>query len=434
VNASEAAAHPVRSRLFKQFSTSVIDQVVLSGANFAVGLLLIRQTSDLDYGMFVLVQSAIALLMSAQVAWLSGPLAVLAPAKTTTLRRLMVGSVDFSQRRFLRNAAGAALLVPTAGYLAHFWTGLESFVIALGVLASWAALQREYLRGVLLIFGRPQTMLRADLIGVGVLLVGAFIAAYGPGIAVVWAVTALIASAAVCALAARKSLESDPGFVVGDAHEFWKEMRPLAVWATVGALTYWIYNQSYNYVLASRIDLKAVADVNAARLMLMPTIVLSVGVKTLLVPTAAAWLAESSVGRLVRRLLWFATGIALIDILYCIGLWIFRDVLSHNLMHKTIGNRDMLLLLWAALSLIALYRDLLQTGVFALQKFRSLAGITAVSAVVSLTIMWFGIKHWGAAAALIGQVAGETINLAGVVMLLVSAYRQDQKRPARGPL
>ena len=70
-------------------------------------------------------------------------------------------------------------------------------------------------------------------------------------------------------------------------------MRPLAIWATIGAMTYWIYNQSYNYVLASRIDLTAVADVNAARLLLMPTIVLTVGVKTLLVPTAAAWLAES---------------------------------------------------------------------------------------------------------------------------------------------
>jgi O-antigen/teichoic acid export membrane protein len=427
----EAVESPVRARLFKQFSVSVIDQIVLSGANFAVGLLLIRQTSDLDYGMFVLVQSAIALLMSAQVAWLSSPLAVLAPAKTAALRRLMVGSVELSQKKFLRNASVVALLIPTVGYFTSVWSGLESFVIGLGILACWASLQREYLRGVLLIFGRPHDMLRADVVGVVILLVGAFIAAYGAGIAVVWAVTALIVSAVVCGLVARRSLEADPGFVVGDAGEFWREMRPLAVWATVGALTYWIYSQSYNYVLASRINLKAVADVNAARLMLMPTIVLTVGVKTLLVPTAAAWLAESSVGRLIRRLLWFASGIALIDLVYCIGLWLFRDVLSHDLMHKSISNRDLLLVLWATLSLIALYRDLLQTGVFALKKFRSLAAITAASAIVSLTIMWFGIRHWGAAAALIGQVAGETINLLGVAGILVAAYRQDRMMKIR---
>src|SRR5260370_29649670 len=161
----------------------------------------------------------------------------------------------------------------------------------------------------------------------------------------------------------------------------------------------------------------------------MPSMVLTVGVKTLLVPTAATWLAESSVGRLIRRLLLFATGIALIDVLYCVLLWIFRDFLSHDLMHKTIGNRDLLLILWAILSLIALYRDLLQTGLFALRKFKSLAGVTALSAAVSLTIMWFGINSWGAATALIGQVAGEAINLGGVIVLLSMAYHTERTKP-----
>ena len=435
VSSPEAVIQPVRTRLVKQFSTTVIDQVVLSGANFIVGLLLIRQTSDADYGMFVLVQSAITLLMSAQMAWLSSPLAVLAPAKPAALRRLMIGAIELSQRKFLRRAAAVAMLVPVVGFLVHFWTALEALVVAFGVVACWTALQREYLRGVLLIFGRPESMLRADLVNVGVLLVGALIAAYGDmGPAVLWAVGALAASAVAGSTALRRSVTRDPGFVGGDAGEFWREMRPLAVWATVGALTYWIYNQSYNYVLASRIDLKAVADVNAARLLLMPTIVLTVGVKTLLVPTAAAWLAESNVGQLIRRLLLFATGIALIDVVYCGALWIFRDAVIHDLMHKTIGNRDLLLMMWAVLSLIALFRDLLQTGVFALKKFRSLAGVTALSAVVSLGIMWLGIPTWGAPAALVGQVAGETINLVGVAGLLVMAFLQERKRDPGFPL
>ena len=346
----------------------------------------------------------------------------------------MVGSVEASQRRFLNGAAGAALAIPAIGYFLHYWTGLETLVVVLGIAACWAALQREYLRGVQLIYGRPQAMLRADVINVAVLLVGALIAVYGPKPAVVWAVAALIASA-LSGMAAARGLGHihDPAVAraTGDSAPFWREMRPLAVWATIGAMTYWIYNQSYNYVLASRIDLTAVADVNAARLLLMPTIVLTVGVKTLLVPTAASWLAESSVGRLIRKLLLFATGIALIDVVYCIVLWIFRDAASHDLMHKNIANRDMLLILWALLSLIALYRDLLQTGLFALRKFRSLAGVTALSAAASLTIMWMGIKDWGPAAALIGQVAGESINLGGVVVLLAVAYRNER---ANGPV
>jgi O-antigen/teichoic acid export membrane protein len=428
VSTPETAASPVRVGLIKQFSTTVIDQVVLSGANFIIGFLLIRRTSDIDYGMFVLVQSAITLVISAQMAWLSGPLAVTAPAKPAALKRLMIGAVEASQRRFLRRLAAVALLGPIVGFLLHYWTRLEAVVVALGIIACLAALQREYLRGVLLIYARPQSMLRADMLYVVVLLSGALLAAYGPKPAVVWAVAALVAAALVGQAAAHHSLSRNPGFVTGDATLFWLEMRPLAVWATIGAMTYWIYNQSYNYILASRINLTAVADVNAARLLLMPTIVLTVGVKALLVPTAAAWLAESSIGRLIRRLLWFATGIAALDLIYCGAVWTFRDWLSHDLMHKSIGDRDRLLILWAVLSLIALYRDLLQTGLFALRKFRSLAGVTAASAIVSLSIVWLGIKVWGPAAALIGQVAGESINLGGVVVLLGFAYRHTARQ------
>jgi O-antigen/teichoic acid export membrane protein len=433
VSSPEATVSPVRAGLLKQFSTTVIDQVVISAANFFIGFLLIRRTSDFDYGMFVLVQSAITLLISAQMAWLSSPLAVVAPSKPLPVKRLMVGAVEHSQRRFLRRITALAMLAPVGGYLLHYWTGLEASIVALGAVACWTALQREYLRGVLLIYARPHSMLRADLVYVVVLLAGALIAAFGPKPAAVSAVLALVAAALAGEAAARRSLSGDPGFASGDAAPFWKEMRPLAVWATVGAMTYWIYNQSYNYVLASRINLTAVADVNAARLLLMPTIVLTVGIKTLLVPTAAGWLAQSSIGRLVRRLLIFATGIAALDLIYCALVWIFRDWLSHDLMHKTIGDRDLLLILWAILSLIALYRDLLQTGLFALRKFKSLAGVTAASAAVSLSIMWFGIKPWGAAAALIGQVAGESINLAGVVILLGLAWQHGERvKPKSG--
>ncbi len=398
--------------------------MVLSGANFIVGFLLIRHTNDLDYGMYVLVQSAITLLISAQMAFLSSPLAVVAPGKPPALRRLMIGAVDSSQRRFLRRAALLAMLLPLAGYLLHHWSGFEAAVIAFAIVACWTALQREYLRGVLLIYARAHSMLRADLIGVAVLIVGALAAAYGPRPAIFLAIGALSVSALAAEAGARKSLNEDPGLQSGDAAPFWREMRPLALWATVGAMTYWIYNQSYNYVLASRINLTAVADVNAVRLLLMPTIALTVGVKTLLVPTAARWLAGSTIGRLIRRLLLFATAIAALDVGYCALVWVFRNWLSHDMMHKNIGNRDLLLILWAILSLIALYRDLLQTGLFALRQFKSLAGVTAVSAVVSLSIMWLGIKTWGAAAALIGQVAGETVNLLGVVLLLAFAYHQ----------
>ena len=268
----------VQRGLFRQFSTTVLDQIALSGANFLVGLMLIRHTSDADYGMYVLVQSAIALLISGQMAWLSSPLAVLAPGKGWAERRIMIGSIDVSLRAFLRRTSLAAMLIPVAGFLLHVWSPLEAAVVALGIVASWSALQREYLRSVLLVYARPDSMLRADLLSIVVLLSGVSIAVYTAKPAVLWAIAALVASALAGEAAARRSINANPGFAAGDAQPFWREMRPLGTWATIGALTYWVYNQSYNYVLAMRIDLSAVADVNATRLLLMPTIVLTVGI------------------------------------------------------------------------------------------------------------------------------------------------------------
>jgi O-antigen/teichoic acid export membrane protein len=407
--------NPPSQRLLRLFSTAVVDQVLLSGASFIVGFLLIRHTSDFDYGMFVLVQSAITLLIAAQSAWLSGPLAVAAPTKSPDLRRQMIGALESSQGRFLRPVVAVALCVPLVGYFIGYWIGLVSLVMGVGVIAGWMALQREYFRGVLLIYSRPHSMLYADICYVVVLLSGVAIAAFGARPAVLWAVVALAAAAWAGRGMARRSLDRAPGLTGGDASVFWRD---------------WVFSQSYNYVLASRVDLTAVADVNAARLILMPTIVLTVGVKTLLIPSAAAWLAEHGLARLIRRLLTFIAGIVALDLVYFAVVWVTRDWLTQDLMHKVIGDRDRLLLLWGAVSLIGMIRDLLQTAVFALRSFKSMAWLTGASAAVSLSLMWYSITRWGPAGALISQIAGEAVNLSGVCVFLFIAQRQLNSKPA----
>jgi O-antigen/teichoic acid export membrane protein len=351
-------------------------------------------------------------------------LAVAAPAKSPDVRRLMIGSVEQSQRRFLRPIAALALVVPVAGYFFKVWSGLTSLVIGMGVFAGWTALLREYMRGALLIYSRPQSMLHADIYYAAVLLGGASVAAFGPKPAVVWAALALVASAWIGGHVARRSIAHDPGWISGDSAPFLREMRPIGIWSTIGAVIYWLFSQSYNYVLATRVDLTAVADVNAARLLLMPTIVLTVGVKTLLGPSAAAWLAEAGLHRLLRRLLVFLAGIAALDFIYFAVLWLSRNWVTQDLMHKFIADRDRLLLLWAVVALIGLTRDLLQTALFALRRMQALAWLTGASAVVSLSLMWYGITRFGPAGALIAQIAGESVNLLGVVVLLAMAYRQ----------
>jgi O-antigen/teichoic acid export membrane protein len=135
-------------------------------------------------------------------------------------------------------------------------------------------------------------------------------------------------------------------------------------------------------------------------------------------PLAANWLAQLGLSRMLRRLMLIALAITALDLVYLGLAWTYRGWLIGSLLHKTIADRDRLLALWACVALIFLPREVLQAGLFALRRVKSMASLIGLSAVVSLSLMWFGIGRWGAAAVLIGQIAGECVNLVGLSWLL----------------
>jgi O-antigen/teichoic acid export membrane protein len=165
--------------------------------------------------------------------------------------------------------------------------------------------------------------------------------------------------------------------------------------------------------------------------MLMPVFVLTIGVQDLLVPTAAQWYAESGLSQLTRRLLRFLLGMFLLDLVYLLVVWVCRDWLTTTVLHKEIDERDLLLMLWTLVAVIGLVRDVLQCALYALGRMKSMARQTALAAVVALLLTWFGIGWWGAPAVLIGQIAGELVNLGGIALLLWAAHRGPQPVRAR---
>lgn len=407
-----------RGGVLRLFSTAIIDQVMLSGANFLVGLILIRLTNDFTYGLYVLIQSALLLLISAQGSGISAPLAAVVPHKVAEERRAMVGAIATIQRRVLLYVVPIAFALTLGGLLLGRYDGLIAEVLACAVVAGWGVLRRDYLRSVLLIYSKPHEVLRADTLYVVVLLGGVLFASLVTRSPVVW-VTITIAGAAWAGTGrAHRAVAADPGWVAGDTAAAWRELRVFGFWSLFGSVMYWLFGQSYSYLLVTRLSLKAVADVNETRLLLMPAIVISIGIQSLLAPTAAKWNAEYGFHRLVRRLLAILGIVGSLDLLYFLVVWIFRGWLIGGLMHKHIEDRDHLLLLWAAVAIIGLMRDVLLCSLTALAKFHWTASTTALSAVVALAIMWFGIGWWGASGVLIGQIVGEVLNVAGIVLLM----------------
>jgi O-antigen/teichoic acid export membrane protein len=405
-----------------------MDQVVLSGANFLVGFLLIRFAGDRDYGTFVLVQSGLLLLLSIHNAWLTGPVAIVTPKMPAEERWATISSVKHAQRRFLPFVAVPLLLVPLFGYLLGFLSPPLALVIAGGIFAGWTALRREFLRGVLLMYSRTHSLLAADIVYAVTLVLGISAAIYIGQQVVVVATLVLVAAALGGAAAVNRALARDPGWRAPGKITIWPDVRRLGFWSLIGSAIYWVMGQSYSYVLATRLDLKAVADVNATRLLLMPAIILTIGVSSLLTPSAASWYHELGAKRLVRRILFFLLAVGALESIYFVLIWFGRNWLVHDFLHKNILDLDRLLLLWGGVAITALLREILQCVLIAMGRLQSLAWQVGISTLIAVLIMWYGLDWWGAPAVLVGQIAGEIVNLIGIVLLMMSRLRIEETR------
>lgn len=139
------------------FGSAIVTQAVLSVANLGVGLILLRYASDTAYGHFVLVQAAVLLAIVAQRAYVIDPLTVLAPGNDADSQRAMVGSLRFSQRAFLSICAAVASSLVALAWATNLLSLSATIMIGATILACWTALERDYLRGVLMLYYRPET-------------------------------------------------------------------------------------------------------------------------------------------------------------------------------------------------------------------------------------------------------------------------------------
>jgi O-antigen/teichoic acid export membrane protein len=407
------------------YGFAVFDQVVLSLTNFLVGFALIRYASDHDYALYVLVQSTLLLVVSVHNSYLTGPVAVLTPKMADDERWQTIGSVKRVQRRVLRVVALPLVLLPLLGYMTGILDGLLASVMVAGIFAVWAGLRREYLRSVLMMYFRPHTLLSADAVYAVTLLVGVSAAIFIGKDIVVGATCALVIAGWAGAAAAHRSLAegSSSGWHESSTVTIWPQIHSLGFWSLVGAAIWWVLGQSYSYFLATGLDLTAVADVNATRLLLMPAIALAIGVASLLTPTAAKWYTQIGIHRLVRRLLMFLVAVGLLEITYFFAIWLGRDWLVIGILHKHIHDLDRLLILWSAVALVGLCRDVLQSALVALGRYKSLAWQVGVSAAVAVVVMWYGLGRWGAPGVLVGMIVGELINVTGIILLLRKCMR-----------
>ena len=413
-----------RGGFLRMFGSAVMTQAMLSAASLLVGLILIRRTSEQQYGYYVLVINAVSLLSGLQNAFIQPAMVTRMTRLDTDGRRNLIGGLFRDQRRILPVAALiAATVIAVLGAFGTLSPSISWLMLA-AIAAIATAMFREFFRMVLLGYRRPTDVFRADIVYVMLLVTGAFCATFAPWQATL-AVVTLSLAAIVGGLALARSLWRYESWNIEGARGILLEIAPLAIWSAAGSAIHWTFSQGYNYLVAGTLSISAVAAIAGTRLMMMPINLLSLGIGTLMLPTTAGWLLHHKPQRVFRRLVLFAIGIALLSIIYVLIMWLLRDWIFAHLLKKAFLQRDLLLKLWSVIFVLMVCRDQLLYLLVARGRFRTLAALTLASAVLSLTVSYLCMVRIGVVGALIGVLAGEFFNVTGIAILSYRESRHD---------
>lgn len=420
-----------RGPLLRLLGSSVASQALLSAASLAVGLLLIRRTSGEQYGTYILVANAFLLLTSLQNAFFGPTLILRMTPLDNAGRGALVAGVHREQRQVLRWVfAPLAVAIALLGLLGAM-RGTTALLLLAAILAAPAALTREFFRSASLAQQRAQDVVRCDLLYALLLVGGAAFATLSPLPAAT--AVATLACAALCAAMAlhrhlRRSLPLDAAPVRG----MLRRIAGLGAWSTAGAAVHWTFSQGYSYLVAATLDVGAVAAIAATRLLLMPVNLLSTGVGSMMLPLTAGWLQQQTPRRVAWRLLPMILGVAAMALLYLAAMWLLRDWIFAHVLKKEFAQRDQLLLLWSAVSLLMVVRDQSVHLLVSSGRLRQLTLITLGSALLSLAVSYWAMHRYGVAGALFGVLCGEAVNVAGI--FAATALGVLRRPPAAEPL
>lgn len=420
-----------KSRAFaRMFGSAVIMQALLSATNLIVGLILIRRTPDDQYGYYVLILTTILLVTTLQNAFIQSHMVVRMTGATDQGRADLVGGLFRDQRRMWPVVAAIASVTILVCELTHLIDYRVVWVALAATAAVLVSLFREFFRMVLLAMRRPEDVLKADAIYAVLLIAGAVGATYTPAPAAV-AAAVLATAAFIGGMKCHASLWRIEPWNIRGAPGVLMAIAPLGAWTAAGSAIHWLFSQGYNFLVAGTLGVGAVAALSATRILIMPVNLLSSGIGTMMLPTVSGWLQQHSVPKVFRRQLLIAGSLALGALFYFAVLWLCRDWLFRVILKKSLPQRDLLMLLWFGVGLLMLLRDQLIYMLLSRSRFRILTVLTFVSAVASLTTSYFamhgifGMPGIGASGALVGVLAGEMVNVTGLVLLSIEETKKS---------
>lgn len=411
-------------RVASRFAVVLSGELIQSLFHFVLNILLVRELSTRDYGLFAIVFTVGAV----GITYIRALVAVPATLHFTRSHgRPAVRGYD------VMFGSGAALVSALMALI----VGLVLVpVIGLGALAGGAFVGlyafRSYLRIILVAQGRAKVAALSDL--VYALGGGAFILRLlnGEGIALLDRAFLGIAMAHGFAIVvAYAALRQRPRLSLNRrARGRYRAIWPTLVWSLAGVTSLTVQGQGLTLLFAVIAGPAAYAPVAATLVLYTPLRIATIALTNMLLPDISSLLVGGQVGRVRRIVLRSVALNGSVCILYgmvmLVALPIIEDVLFKGRFHGEpmawIG-----VAIWAIVTLAQLY-GIPRAFLEASGAFRTITEIAVFSAVLGFVIMIPALKLLPPAYALIGLAVSEAMTL----LLSVQAFRYRALTPNSG--
>jgi O-antigen/teichoic acid export membrane protein len=393
---------------------AVLDQVLISGANFAISILLARWSSAEDYGAFALAFSVFLLLSQAHQALLLEPMSVFGTSLYRSRTRQYLG--ELLQMHTVM-AVGILIILAVCAAMAVFvWHSpllgsslLGVSIAAPCVLLFWLARRGFYLKH------EPAPAAGAALFYTVAILGGLYVTrllgVLTPFRAFIVMAGGALATSAVMLLVLKPKFTSlhDHADLREAGRQHWEYGR----WALLGALAMWIPYNIYYPVLSLLRGIDGAADIKALINLAAPTQRITVALALLLLPYIARITRDEGVdaaAAATKRVAWvFGAG--------AIAYWALVTAFRHEVVLLLYGGKyDNLQHLIPALAVSSILQAIAAAIVIGLRAIRSPVSVFiaySASMAASVTIGIAATWLWG----LMGVIIGIAVsNLAAMVV------------------
>jgi glycosyltransferase involved in cell wall biosynthesis/O-antigen/teichoic acid export membrane protein len=414
--------------MIRKGSLALIAQVLVSGMNFLLGLLLARWLVPAQYGAYTLAFSVFLVVASVHNALLLEPMGVLGPALFGQTLKSYVGKlirIHFALAAgFVVVMAAGGLLISRTPHFAALSGAIAGACLATPwVLFLWFARQAAYLEM------RPDIAAKGAITYAVAIAVTIFALHAAGWLTPFGAFLALAAGSIVggCFLLAwiRPKFRSSPGDPTLPA--IWKQHWTYGRWVLVTSLVYWISGQAaYYFIAAAFLKIEDVGAISALQNLVAPLSQFLTALSLLLLPWASAQFAGKNdvlFGRAIRRTTLLFSGVGIAYFVAVVGL---GKPLVAFLYHGTYSGATALIPMLALSQVFMAISQGPVIGLRAMQRPSRIFVGYSVAAVFSIIAGLALTRHWGT----FGNVTGMAASSFCFLLTTVYCYWSERRRPA----